>query len=243
MHQQRHGDPLPGADEHVVLAGRLGGAHGVGQVDQVVGRLAHGADHGHHVGALRGGSGRCGRPRHGSGRRRRPRCPRISGRPVASGRGYRLRTRPDRPPAAGPGTRRARGPRRPGWAIRGHPRGLGRVSGRAQRQESPPARGEGGAPGRRGQAAEAPQADPQRHHRRGDRRRHRRRSSSSSRAATTAASSQSKVGSTTTTHDDRREGRGRQAAGPGQRGGRQGGLPGQHQDRGQHAEVLGGAAP
>ena len=53
------------------------------------------------------------------------------------------------------------------------PRGLGRVSGRAQRQESPPARGQGGPAGRRGQAAEAPQADPERDHRRGGRRRHR----------------------------------------------------------------------
>jgi hypothetical protein len=50
--QQRHGDALPGADEHVVFAWRLGGAHGIGQVDEVVGGLAHGADHGHHVGAL-----------------------------------------------------------------------------------------------------------------------------------------------------------------------------------------------
>ncbi len=57
MHSKRHGDPLAGADEHVVLAGRLDAAHAVGQVDQVVGGLAHGADHGHHIGALAAGPG------------------------------------------------------------------------------------------------------------------------------------------------------------------------------------------
>ena len=57
MHQERHGDALPGADQHVVLTGRLGGADRIGQVDEVVGRLAHGADHGHHVAALAAGAG------------------------------------------------------------------------------------------------------------------------------------------------------------------------------------------
>jgi hypothetical protein len=55
--QERHGDPLPGADEHVVLPGRLDAAHAVRQVDQVVGGLAHGAHHGHHVGSLASGAG------------------------------------------------------------------------------------------------------------------------------------------------------------------------------------------
>ena len=55
--QEGHGDPLAGADQHVVLAGRLDAADGVGQADQVVGRLAHGAHHGHHLGALAPGAG------------------------------------------------------------------------------------------------------------------------------------------------------------------------------------------
>ena len=45
--------------------------------------------------------------------------------------------------------------------------GLGRVSGRAQRQESPPARSREARLAAEAQAAEAPQADPQRRHRRG----------------------------------------------------------------------------
>ena len=86
---------------------------------------------------------------------------------MASGRGYRLRTGPIAPGCllgnpGGPGPPAPVGDPSP-------PPGLGRVSGRAQREESPPARGQGGAAGRRGSEPEAPQADPQRHHRRGHR--------------------------------------------------------------------------
>ena len=42
--QQRHGLALAGGDQHVHLAARAGGGHGVGQGDEVVGLLAHGAD-------------------------------------------------------------------------------------------------------------------------------------------------------------------------------------------------------
>ena len=64
--------------------GRLDAAHLVGQPDQVVGGLAHGAHHHHHVVARRAGSGPRGRPRPGCGRRRRPRSRRTSGRPAPS---------------------------------------------------------------------------------------------------------------------------------------------------------------
>ena len=103
-------------------------------------------------------------------------------------------------------------------------RGLGRVSGRAQRQESPSARGQGGPAGGRGQATEAPQADPQHRDRRGDRRHHRRHRLSWSPATATTPGLQ--VQGRHHHHDGSREGRRREAAGPGQRGGGQGGLPG-----------------
>ena len=57
MHDQRRRDALPGADEHVVLARRRDRAHLAGQPDQVVGRLAHGAHHDDHLGALAHGPG------------------------------------------------------------------------------------------------------------------------------------------------------------------------------------------
>jgi hypothetical protein len=45
-------DALTGADQHVVLTRGLIRAHRIGQADQIVGRPAHGTDHGHHVTAL-----------------------------------------------------------------------------------------------------------------------------------------------------------------------------------------------
>jgi hypothetical protein len=47
--QQGHRDALAGAEQHVDLAGRLDGADVGRQPDQLVGRLAHGADHDHDV--------------------------------------------------------------------------------------------------------------------------------------------------------------------------------------------------
>ena len=102
--------------------------------------------------------------------------------------GIRTRLQTAHRPAGAPAARRrASGspvpPSRVGDPSR--PPGLGRVSGRAQRQESPSARGQGGASGRRGPEPEAPQADPQHHHRRGDRRGHRRHRLPGLRRATT----------------------------------------------------------
>ena len=137
-------------------------ADGVGQVDQVVGRLAHGADHGDDVGALAAcpgdvvghGTDPVGVADRGAAELLHDQwhpdeatdCAPAPWPPAAASRlAAEARRRP-----VGPGGRS------------GAPRGSGRVSGRAKRQESPPARGQGGAAGRRGQAAEAPQADPQR---------------------------------------------------------------------------------
>ena len=47
--QEGHGDALAGAQQHVDLAVGLDRAHVAGQPDQVVGGLAHGADHDHHA--------------------------------------------------------------------------------------------------------------------------------------------------------------------------------------------------
>ena len=57
MHKQRHRHPLARGQEHVELARRLHGAHVARQPEQVVGGLAHGAHHDHHVGALAPGPG------------------------------------------------------------------------------------------------------------------------------------------------------------------------------------------
>ena len=188
---------------------------------------------------------RCGRPRHGSDRRRRPRCRRTSGRPVASGRGYRLRTGPL---AAGGPSRHRAALGVPGGSPGpvGDPRtlrGLGRVSGRAQRQASPPARRRGrrGWPPRPSSRSAASRSatgssswwSPASSWR----------SSSSSRAGATTNRGLTVQGGHDDEHDHRGHGRRRQAAGPGQRRRGQGRLPGQHQDRGEHAEVLGGARP
>ena len=128
-HQQGHRDPLAGAHEHVVLTGWLHAADGVGQPDEVVGRLAHGAHHGHHLDALAPRAGDVvghGADAVGVADRGTPEFlddhrhpPDINGR-----RGP--------PRDSGPGPR----PDRTG------PPGEDRVSGRAQRQASPPARGE-----------------------------------------------------------------------------------------------------
>ena len=71
----------PGAEQHVHLAAGLDRADVVGQPDQVVGGLAHGADHHHHVVAGPAGAGHVvghGADPVGVGR---PRCRRTSGPP------------------------------------------------------------------------------------------------------------------------------------------------------------------
>ena len=141
---------------------------------------------------------------------------------------------PDRPRALGPPTRAAPACRRARWAIRGGPRDW--VGSRAVPSEREPVSERPGRPAWPPRpAAEAPQADPQRHHRRGDRRDHRRHRLPGLRRQQQAGR---EVQGEHDDHHGRREGRRRQAAGPGERGGRQGRLPGQHQDDGQHPEVL-----
>ena len=104
------------------------------QVDQLVRGLAHRADDGHDLGALCDRYARCGRPPPGSCPHRRPRCPEL----------LDDEWHPDEATDWGPASPClcaaglwAAGPR----GDRRSPGGLGRVSGRAQRQESPPARG------------------------------------------------------------------------------------------------------
>ena len=155
---------------------------------------------------------------------------------TTSGIRTRLQTCARRPAPGRPGPSRPRAVR-PGWATRGTP-GMGRVSGRAQREASPPAR--------RREARLAAEAKGR---------------SAGGRSATSSSwSSVAGVivgivflvsgGNNKPARDSpppprpRRvdQGHRRQAAGPGQQGGGQGRLPGQHQDHGQHPEVLGGAA-
>ena len=167
--------------------------------------------------------GRCGRPRPGSGRRRRPRFPRTSGRPVASGRGYRLRIGPMAAPDPAGAPRRAPG-RRAGDPM--PPRdwvGSRTVPSdkRARQRAAREAR----------LAAEAQRQKRRKQIRngviivvvvRGDHRDRLRRLERQQQA--------------TPCHDDV-QGRPRQAAGQGERGRGEGGLPGQHQDHGEHPEV------
>ena len=137
--QEGHGDPLPGADQHVVLTGRLDAAHAVGQPDEVVGRLAHGAHHGHHLDALPAGAG------------------------DVVGHGADAVGVADRGTPEFLDDHRhshdVNGPGRPSRdSVRSRPintarRREDRVSGRAQRQESPPAGGERAPPGGGGQGA------------------------------------------------------------------------------------------
>ena len=235
--QQRHGDPLPGAHEHVVLPGRLGGADGVGQVDQVVGRLAHGADHGDHVGPLAAGPGDV--VGHGTD----PVGVADGGAPELLDDQWHPdeatdcapASRAGRRPGRRPGTPAApRGPRpcgpRPGWAIRSDPGDW--VGSRAVPSDK---RARQRAAREARLAAEAKQQKRRKQIRNGS-------SSWWSPASSSAIAFIVSSGNNNTVvlavqgrqhddqHDDRRQGRRRQVAGPGQRGGGQGRLPGQHQD-------------
>ena len=185
--EQCHGDALPGAHEHVVLPGRLDAAHRVRQMDQLVRRLAHGAHDGDHVGPLAAGPGDV--VGHGSDAVRvtdrgateflddqghRPGGYRLGRhRPVSRATLAPLAGDPGAVVGAVPTSGRSPAPPQAGGDPRGH-LGLDMVAGRAQREESPPARGPTGPTRGRGQASQAAQADPQRDHRCRDHRRHRR---------------------------------------------------------------------
>ena len=123
---------------------------GIGQMDQLVGGLAHGADHGHHIGALPARAGDVvghGPDPVGIADRGPPELLHHQRHPAeaqtAHGPDPRLRCPVPAPRRPGPRTAR------PARANEGAPR-MGRVCARAQREESPPARGARGPPGRRG---------------------------------------------------------------------------------------------